>query len=178
MKKNRQVLFAATAFVAGAVIVLVSALSAAQAAEPQRSRADSALAEKAATLFGPQAGQSFNAGAVAASHLPPRTDTLTITIAPGKAAQVMTLVDAGQGFAFHWTATGSLLMGMHGEPAIASGALTLYGVGANQRQGSGLLVAPFAGKHGWYWQNQSSDNVTVKVSVTGFQKDLLRAENR
>jgi hypothetical protein len=40
--------------------------------------------------------------------------------------------------------------------------------------GSGRLVAPFAGQHGWYWLNRGQQPVTVKVSVTGFQQKLFR----
>ncbi len=178
MRKNRKIVVAGAALIVAAAILLSSALSTAQAAEQPLSAADGALAENAAALHGKQPGHKFNAGALAAARLPPRTDTLTVTIAPGKGAQVTTLVDAGQGFVFQWAATGELQADMLGDPADASGSATIYDVGANRRQASGTLVAPFVGKHGWHWQNNGRDHVTVKVVVTGFQKDLLRAVNQ
>jgi hypothetical protein len=35
-------------------------------------------------------------------------------------------------------------------------------------------VAPFAGTHGWFWKNRSQQPVTVTVTITGFQKRLVR----
>ncbi|MBN8907856.1 MAG: hypothetical protein J0H99_14745 [Rhodospirillales bacterium] len=36
---------------------------------------------------------------------------------------------------------------------------------ASEMQGS--YVAPFSGIHGWYWQNQSMDTVTLVLEATG-----------
>ena len=37
--------------------------------------------------------------------------------------------------------------------------------------GSGSLVAPFAGEHGWYWLNVSNNPVTVTLNLTGYFDD-------
>ncbi|MCF8203499.1 MAG: hypothetical protein K9J82_00365 [Methylotenera sp.] len=132
------------------------------------------LAEKAVMLFGKQPGQSFNAEALSSSLGSPRTDTMTITLAPGKGAEVKAAIDAGQGFVFQWTASGEVLVDMHGELPDATNEYTSYDVGVRQRQGAGTWVAPFTGHHGWFWQNQGKEPVTVKVTVTGFQKSLFR----
>ena len=156
-------------------LIAMAALSASgQAPEPTLS-SGATLSDKPAALFGNQPGHRFNGTPLSAATISPRTDTLTLTIAPGKGVQVRTQVDAGQGFVFLWTATADLFMDMHGEPAESAETYTAYAIGAKQRQASGTFVAPFTGKHGWYWQNPSLVPVTVKVVVTGFQRDLLRA---
>ena len=39
--------------------------------------------------------------------------------------------------------------------------------------GSGSLVAPFAGEHGWYWVNINDHPVTVTLTVTGYFDDII-----
>lgn len=143
------------------------------AAEPT-TPADAALAAKAESLFGRQPGQSFDAKAFTSAAQAPRTETLTLTLPPGKGAEVKATVAKGQSFVFHWTASAEVLVDMHGELPDAHDEYTSYSVDGGQREGSGLLVAPFDGSHGWFWQNRGKQPVTVKVTVTGFQTRLFR----
>ena len=39
--------------------------------------------------------------------------------------------------------------------------------------GSGSLVAPFSGEHGWYWVNLSDHPVTVNLTITGYFDDIV-----
>ncbi len=39
-------------------------------------------------------------------------------------------------------------------------------------KGHGSLVAPFAGEHGWYWLNISEKPVTIKLTFTGYHKEV------
>jgi hypothetical protein len=167
--------FASLSLVVGVAVALGCAATGARAHEEHElPPAPMTLEEKAVMLFGKQPCQSFNAAALASANGAPRIDTMTITLAPGKGAEVKALVDAGQGFVFQWTASGEVLVDMHGELPDATNEYTSYDVGVKQRQGAGTWVAPFAGHHGWFWQNQGKEPVTVKVTVTGFQKNLFR----
>lgn len=158
-----------------AVIAAIACLSSsAWSADATPARDDAALAAKAVALFGKQPGQTFNAKALAPSATAPRIDTMAITLAPGKGAEVKALVEAGQGFVFNWTATGDVLFDLHGETPQSKDEYTSYEVDVKKRQGSGTFVAPFAGHHGWFWQNQGKEPVTIQVTVTGFQKSLFR----
>jgi|APLak6261686239_1056169.scaffolds.fasta_scaffold00064_43 hypothetical protein len=161
-----------------AALVVGLSVSPAKASEPAVSQADSELSNRAVAVLGAQAGQTVDATALAVARFPPRTDTLTITIGAGRGLRVSTSVDARQGFVFQWTASGELLTAMYGEPERSDESSTIFDVAALQRQGFGTLVAPFDGRHGWTWRNQGATPVTVKVIVTGFQKDLLRAADR
>jgi hypothetical protein len=60
-------------------------------------RDNTTLAAKAEAVFGKQAGQSFDAQAVKPSAAPLRTETVTVTLAPGKGAEVQAELDVGQG---------------------------------------------------------------------------------
>ncbi len=136
--------------------------------------ANAALAAKAAEAFGANAGQTLDASAFSASAGELRTDTLTVTLAPGKGAEVKSALKAGQGLVFHWTASADVAVDMHGEAPEAKGTWTSYAVESAQREASGTFVAAFDGTHGWYWQNRGAEPVTVEIVVTGFQASLYR----
>ena len=156
---------------AAAEPVAVPAPDATPAAAPSEA---SELATQAAAVFGTQPGQRFDARAVARSTVVARTDTMSVTLDPGKGAEIKAMVDVGQSFVFHWTASAEVAVDMHGEVPGAKDEYTSFWVEGAQREGSGTFTAPFAGQHGWYWRNKGKAPVTVQVSVTGFQTKLFR----
>lgn len=104
-----------------------------------------------------------------------RRDTLSVTLPPGKGAEIKAAMKAGDGLVFHWTASGDVAVDMHGERTdAAKDEYTSYWIEKTQRQASGTFTAPFDGSHGWYWLNRGSEPVTVQVEVTGFQEKLYR----
>jgi hypothetical protein len=42
----------------------------------------------------------------------------------------------------------------------------------------GTLVAPFTGRHGWYWQNVSGEPVTIVVKLAGNYARFDRVDGR
>jgi hypothetical protein len=137
-------------------------------------RDNASLAAKAEAVFGKQAGQSFDAPAVKPSASAPRAETVTVTLAPGKGAEVQAELDAGQGMVFHWSASADVAVDLHGERTGSKDEYTSYDIEAGQRQGAGTFVAPFAGTHGWFWKNRSQQPITVTLTITGFHKRLVR----
>lgn len=144
------------------------------AASTDATEANTALAAKAAAAFGANAGQSLDAAAFSVSPGELRTDTFSVTLEPGKGAEVKSALKAGDGLVFKWTASADVAVDMHGEAAGAKGTWTSYAVEAAQREGAGTFVASFDGTHGWYWQNRGTEPVTVEIVVTGFQPSLYR----
>ena len=143
-------------------------------ASTDTTEANTALAAKAAAAFGANAGQSLDAAAFSASPGELRTDTFSVTLEPGKGAEVKSALKAGDGLVFKWTASADVAVDMHGEAAGAKGIWTSYAVEAAQREAAGTFVAAFDGTHGWYWQNRGTEAVTVEIVVTGFQPSLYR----
>ncbi len=135
---------------------------------------DAVLAAKADVAFGKQAGRSLDASAVSLTDGTMRRDTLTVTLAPGKGAEVKAHLRAGEGLTFHWQATAEVAVDMHGEAPNAKNAWTSYSVELAQKGASGTFIAPFEGSHGWYWQNRGSQPVTVSIETSGFQPELYR----
>ncbi|MEQ1511495.1 MAG: hypothetical protein ABL934_02320 [Lysobacteraceae bacterium] len=133
-----------------------------------------ALAAKATAAFGANAGQSFDTKALSSHGMPYRRDTLSVTLPPGKGAEIKALLKSGDGMVFHWKATGDVALDMHGERTGIKNAWTSYAIESAQREASGTFVAPFDGSQGWYWQNRGAAPVTVDIEVSGFQEKLYQ----
>jgi hypothetical protein len=104
-----------------------------------------------------------------------RQDAMELTLEPGKGAEIKAQLKAGDGMVFHWIASAEVAVDMHGEETgAAKDEYTSYWIERAQREGAGSFSAPFDGSHGWYWLNRSSEPVTVKVEVAGFQDKLFR----
>lgn len=142
------------------------------AANASTEAANAALAKKAIAAFGKSEGQSLDAGAVSIGNGTLRQDTLSVTLPPGKGAEIKAHMKSGAGMVFRWTASADVAVDMHGESPDVKNAWTSYAVESAQREASGTFVAPFDGTHGWYWKNRGSEPVTVEVAVAGFQQDL------
>jgi hypothetical protein len=136
--------------------------------------ANAALAASAKAAFGAHDGQALDASAFSASMGALRNDTHSVTLEPGKGAEVKAALKAGDGLVFRWSASADVAVDMHGEAPGSKGTWTSYAVAAAQREAAGTFIAPFDGTHGWYWQNRGADPVTVQIEVSGFQPSLYR----
>lgn len=148
-----------------------------EAVVPSKVPADSDLAQRALAAFGKvSVGQSFDAEAFAAitPNRPIRTESLELTLDPGKGAEVKMRMKQGDGVTFHWKASDLVLLDMHGELPNPEGKWTSYAIEPAASEASGTFVAPFEGTHGWYWKNENDAPVTVTIEVSGFQADLYR----
>lgn len=141
---------------------------------PDTEAATAALTAKAGEAFGANAGQSFDPKAVSLRGTPYRRDTLTVTLPPGKGAEVKAMLKSSDGMVFHWKANGDVALDMHGERVGIKNAWTSYAIEKVKREAAGTFIAPFDGSHGWYWQNRGTDPVTVQIEVAGFQEKLYR----
>lgn len=117
---------------------------------------------------------SSEGGSLWKSNATPKSDTVTLTLLPKQGIEVKSPMNAGDNFVFNWQVSGgSVYFDMHGEPPnAAKDEFTSYWIGNNQQQASGNFVASFEGTHGWYWQNNGVDAVTITLTTTGFYGDL------
>lgn len=84
---------------------------------------------------------------------------------------------AGASFIYSWTASGpadpeEFYTEFHGEAVVAGKSIVSYYRKATGLSDNGVLTAPFDGVHGWYFQNQSLRQVTVRLRLSGFY-DLI-----
>lgn len=136
---------------------------------------DALEAGKARKVFGETPGQSFATDAVRRYAVAPREERMQVVLPPGKGAEVKAIMQTGDTFVFHWRASADVAVDMHGDRVNAGqDEYTTYWIEGTQRQASGQFTAPFEGKHGWYWQNRSSDEISVEVTLIGQYEELIR----
>lgn len=113
--------------------------------------------------------------ALAARDAPFRTQGISVTLAPGEGAEVLTEMQARDAFVFAWISHGGpVSVDLHGaEDESESGIFTSYHEAEQVRDGFGHFVAPFTGTHGWYWRNKGDKPVTISVTVSGYFDDLF-----
>jgi hypothetical protein len=107
---------------------------------------------------------------------PPAMRTMTVNLAVDGETEVKTVLREGKMIVYDWQVDdGIVYSDFHGHnPEYGSDFWVRYKEdqqGASS--GSGSLVAPFDGEHGWYWVNLSDHPVTVTLQVTGFFDEMI-----
>ncbi|TFH87771.1 hypothetical protein EQG41_06755 [Billgrantia azerbaijanica] len=104
-----------------------------------------------------------------------RSDKMSLTLMPRQGAEIKALMKAGENFVFHWEVEGGAVsFDMHGEPPNAGDDFTSFWLGRNETAASGSFEAPFDGTHGWYWQNDGTEPVTVHLTTAGYYAGLYQ----
>jgi len=68
---------------------------------------------------------------------------------------------------YEWNSTSSLYFDMHGEPdGDTTGYFESYGA-ATVDEMSGSVTVPFAGSHGWYWRNDTDEDINISLKTLG-----------
>ena len=73
----------------------------------------------------------------------------------------------GQTMIFSWHAPVPVHFDMHSVPDQGGNPATESFAISDAPVQTAVYVAPFTGIHGWFWQNQTLNNVTVSVDATG-----------
>lgn len=143
-----------------------------------------ALSEAADETPAPATPVSTSTPGVAASSntiavrqtVPYRTDTRTITLAPGKGKEIKTRLEKDAALVYSWKTDGGAVVShdFHGEPANAKGdEFESFIKDTGISESRGVLIAPFTGTHGWWWGNKTDAPITVTVTASGFYADIV-----
>jgi hypothetical protein len=96
-----------------------------------------------------------------------KTDEVEFILEPFQSLEYKYLMDRGHGMVFSWQADGDLYFDLHAEDMTQADYEESYAEGlASQQQGT--YQAAFNGMHGWFWENRSFEEVTLRVAVAGF----------
>jgi hypothetical protein len=107
-------------------------------------------------------------GPLASYPAPFHVDSREIVLEPYEYKEFKYYLEQGGSMVFSWTASGPVLHDFHGDADTgAVDAAQSYDKQA-RRQASGSFTAPFAGIHGWYWENEESQPVTITLTTAGF----------
>jgi hypothetical protein len=131
---------------------------------------ESASQNPAVTARPATAGAAQPAASTAAAG---RTDTTSVTLAPGEGAEVKFTASEGTRVAFAWSVEGGHVnYDTHADaPGISYHG---YGKGRESTGQRGELVAAFDGSHGWFWRNRSGAPVTITLRTEGEYSEIRR----
>lgn len=100
-------------------------------------------------------------------------EEVTLTLAPGEAAEIKLVMKSGETAGYAWTAkSGALNSDLHGDGK--AGQATSYRKGRAEAADSGQLTAAFDGSHGWFWRNRGDAPVELVLQVRGQYSQLKR----
>lgn len=106
-----------------------------------------------------------------------KTEVYDIPLAAGAQLEHMLRLNAGDMIVYRWTAAmdepTKLTAEFHGHTervGTEPGTVMFYTKHTNGKE-SGSLRAPFTGVHGWYLNNESTEDIVVRLEVAGFFSD-------
>lgn len=110
-----------------------------------------------------------------------RIDSREMKLGPGEGLEIKYHMQKGAGMVYSWTANAKVFYEFHGEPDVKpAGAPEDYfesyekddAVGKNQSNGT--FTSPSTGIQGWFWDNEGSVPVTIKLFTAGFYDYILQ----
>ncbi len=99
-----------------------------------------------------------------------QTDTRNLKLGLYEYIEFKYELDTGASMLYDWKASAPVIFNLHtdpaGKPEDASESFEKGEAGEKR----GAYVAPYAGLHGWYWENPGGAEIIVRLSATGFFK--------
>jgi hypothetical protein len=112
-------------------------------------------------------------------------DSREMKLAPGEGMEIKYNMKKGAGLIYSWTASDKLLFEFHGDPNVkppgkeGTDYYETYDLDnqVGKDQAHGTFVAPTSGVHGWFWENKTKGEVTLKVMSAGFYDWVFQNRN-
>jgi len=112
--------------------------------------------------------------AVSLQTSPFKQETVAITLGPKEGMEYKYELEKGQALLYSWTSTAPVHYELHSEPAVGpKGYAEFFDQQDDRDQAHGSYLAPFSGIHGWYWENKSDREVTLRLTTSGFYSGSL-----
>lgn len=97
-----------------------------------------------------------------------KTDSLQLTIAPYQFLEYKYRLEKGATMLYAWTASGEVRSELHADPDGDPKPEPVSFDRKPARGANGSLTAPFAGIHGWFWENLGGEPITISLTTAGF----------
>ena len=107
-----------------------------------------------------------------------RLDSAELVVRPSEWVEYTYRIEEGGGMLFSWQATGELSYNFHSAPDGAPPGYAESFDAQENDQAHGSYTAPFSGIHGWYWENNGNDYVTISLTTAGFYSSAQEARDR
>ena len=103
-----------------------------------------------------------------------KTDSIEIRLAPKEGMEYKYRLEKGAALVFSWTATAPVHYELHSEPdAGPKGYAETFDKHDSRDTAHASYVAPFSGIHGWYWENRTGSEVTIRLVSAGHYTESL-----
>jgi hypothetical protein len=103
-----------------------------------------------------------------------KMDVYEVVLGPYEYVEYKYRLEKDAAMLYSWNATAPLKHDMHGERAGGSeGPPEESFDKEDRRQASGTLNAPFAGIHGWYWENPGGEPITIRLTTAGYYSSAV-----
>ena len=112
-------------------------------------------------------------GAVSYYAAPFAVDQITFELGPYEYVEYKYRLEQGASMQFAWEASSPVLHELHADPDGADGHDPVSFDRQERSRAFGTHTAPFAGMHGWLWENPGGDEVTVTLTSAGFYSSAL-----
>ena len=109
-----------------------------------------------------------------ANYLGPyKVDDIQFELRPYEFLEYKYRLERGATMLYSWTASAPVVSDLHGDPdgAGKDGAQSFDK--QDRRQAEGAFTAPFAGIHGWFWENPGGETITITVKTAGFYSSAI-----
>jgi hypothetical protein len=110
-----------------------------------------------------------------------KIDSRELKLEPGEGMEIKYHMQKGAGMVYSWSANRSVQYELHGEPDVKpAGAGEDYfesydkDDAAGKKESHGTFTSPSTGIQGWFWDNESSGPVTIKLVTAGFYDYILQ----
>ncbi len=112
-------------------------------------------------------------GAIA--HYPAafKTDTTQFVLGPYEYVEYKYRLEKGAAMLYSWTSTAAVIEDFHGDPQGGGEEAAVSHEKKTRQAANGEFTAPFAGIHGWYWENPGGESITVTLTTAGFYTSAI-----
>lgn len=95
-------------------------------------------------------------------------DNVVVTVPAGRGVEYKLAMEQYQKVTYEWvTSAGEVYVDLHGEPkGDTSGYFESYTI-VTSAEMKGSFTAPFTGSHGWYWKNNSAEDIQIQLIFNG-----------
>jgi hypothetical protein len=172
--KQRLAVAAGAALLGAGLVLVMFVLPAEYGVDPLGTGARLGLVELGATAkqveaLEASATSTAQTTIVVGQDAPFKEETVDFTVPPREGMEYKYRLDKGEALLYSWKATGPVNVEFHAEPdGGPRGYAQTYEKADRQAAASGTLTAPFAGIHGWYWENTTDQPVTVTLTSAGY----------
>ena len=99
-----------------------------------------------------------------------KLDVFEVTLEPYEYIEYKYQLERGATMVYAWQASAPVIHDFHGERTSDGGSEPAEQSfdKSDRREASGSFAAPFAGIHGWYWENPGADPIHIRLASSGF----------